>query len=82
MSNEGLELQLLTRLQSMDALSQRGLTAEIGDAGGVVIYYSRHARGIWHHDKARFRYTPAGYGVPTHQAETVEDAVRITLALI
>jgi hypothetical protein len=75
------EKALLARLQKLDQLARRGLVAEAGDVCGVVISYGGHVRGIWHFDRGRFLYTPAGYNASTHQAGTVDDAVRITLTL-
>jgi hypothetical protein len=79
---EDVERELLERLRQQITFGQRGLSAEKGDPRGVMITYSGHVRGIWHWAGGRFRYTPAGYGVATHQADTIDEAVRITLAII
>lgn len=89
-SNEGTtsvsdiakESELLAALAKLPELARSGLTAEAGNPRGTMITYSGHVRGIWHCERGRYRYTPAGYGIATHQADTLEDAIRITLALI
>jgi hypothetical protein len=81
-SDSAREAELLAALTKLPEIAKRGLTVEAGIPRGTMITYSGHMRGIWHCERGRLRYTPAGYSIATHQADTIEDAVRITLALI
>jgi hypothetical protein len=73
-----MEGQLASRLRSDSVLSQRGCTAARAATGGVTIERRGHHLGVWHWRQGIFAYTPAGYGEPTVEVETVAEAVRYT----
>lgn len=76
------EIELLARLKTLVEGHHMGLTATVGDCGGVLIERRGHMRGIWRCMDGVLAWTPAGYNEPVHIAADVGAAVAYTSAVI
>lgn len=82
MSSSQQDAKLLELLCRHEILRLRGYSFVLGPRGGVVIDRWGHVRGVWHHDGARYAWTPSSHSEPVHWAEDAEAAVRYTLVTL
>lgn len=73
-----MEGQLAAALRSDQLLCQRHCQVADDAAGGVAITRRGHHIGLWRWHGGQFDFTPAGYGEPTIEVETVAEAVLVT----
>ena len=59
------EIELLARLQALLSGNAMGLSAILGDHGGILIERRGHMRGIWRCIGGTFAWTLAGYNEPS-----------------
>lgn len=76
------EDQLRKQLNALVQFAQRGLSAQSGERGEVLIVRRGHVRGIWRCEGHQLAWTPSGYNEPLHRAESVEGALAYTVTAI
>jgi len=74
--------ELKDLLCAQDILARREFSFDCGPTGGITVSRHGHVYGVWHFEGGRFRWTPTGYNAPTHQVESVADALRYSLVVI
>ncbi len=78
MSQTIMEGRLLAGLNGDADLIARGCAALPAPTGGVAVERRGHHLGLWRWASGTFQFTPAGYGEPTVQADTVAEALHHT----
>ena len=76
------EIELLARLQALLSGNAMGLSAILGDHGGILIERRGHMRGIWRCIGGTFSWTLAGYNEPVHTAGGIDEALHYTRTVI
>ena len=76
------DVLLHQRLRASQEFAALGFVAELTERGGVLLARAGHVHGLWHfHDQA-FHYTDSAYRAPVHRADTVDEAVMVTVGLL
>ena len=78
MSAAVMEEQLLVALGTDADLSAAGCAAEAASPVGIIVRRGEHYRGAWSWKRGVYAFTPAGYSEATLNAETIDEALRVT----
>lgn len=72
------EDELRQQLNGFFPFTEKGLSAQAGDRGEVLIVRRGHVRGVWRCEGQQFAWTPSGYNEPLHRADDVAAAIAYT----
>jgi hypothetical protein len=74
--------RLLAALRESDELRRLGCRVELGEGYGVLIHARDNAVGVWSYFDGMYRFRTLASWEPFCQAESIEDAVAMTLVLV
>ena len=82
MSKRAMEAQLLVAMGSDKGLLARGCHASLMQPSGVETAREGHPIGTWHWGSGHFAFTPSSPRVQAMEADTLAEAVALTVALL